>query len=393
MDDRTNSLILDIYDTIVDDTLWHSVLDKVAALVDARGCIMFRIDDQAATTLTATHFSSRYDPDLVKEYNHIHAALELADQRIFAQHSAAGDSVDIISDEVLASGQDELAARENSKAMAAFGIYHRAGALLSKDNPRQNRFSVQFSKRHGPLNEKDRKILNILLPHMSKACELARPVTQLRRVSSNLAAALDKFRIGVCVIRSTREIVAQNLEFERQMSDTGIFYRTASGQIAMQRQENQQWLLHLMSDIGHHGQFGARPRKEAMGAIRKGSGTVLSVELAPLTSADAFGETRLDGFVIYSLDTSKPIDLDIDVVAQTLLLTKSEASLVELLSQGLTNREIAEQRDRSVETVNSQVKSLLVKTGCANRTQIIRRATNIGADFLTDLTHTGDVRT
>ena len=48
----------------------------------------------------------------------------------------------------------------------------------------------------------------------------------------------------------------------------------------------------------------------------------------------------------------------------------------------LTNREIAGHRDRSVETINTQVKSLLAKADCANRTQLIRRATTIGCRFL-----------
>lgn len=393
MDDRVRSLILDIYDTILDDTSWDRVLDQVAEVVGARGCIMFEIESEPSGALSATHLSSAYDPKLVDDYNRVHAKLELADQSLFARHSAAGDGVDIISDEVLAKTQEELAARANSKAMASFGIHHRAGALLSKDNPLKNRFSVQFTQDHGPLNKADRRILNTLLPHMAKACELARPVSHLQKMSVGLAAALDNFRIGVCLIRADRAIIAQNREFERQMSDTGIFFRTSSGQLEMRRSEDQEWFQRLVSDIGNHGQFGARPRKEALAGTGRGSDITLSVELAPLTSADAFGETRLDGFAVYSFDTSKPIDLDIDVVSQALSLTQSEGALVGLLAQGMTNREIAERRERSVETVNSQVKSLLLKADCANRTQIIRRVTNIGANFLMESPHNGDAAT
>ena len=57
-------------------------------------------------------------------------------------------------------------------------------------------------------------------------------------------------------------------------------------------------------------------------------------------------------------------------------------SLHGLLAEGLTNRQISDRRNRSVETINSQVKSLLAKADCANRTQLIRRATTIGCRFL-----------
>ena len=392
MDSRVHSLVLDIYDTILDESAWDRVLDQVAGLIGARGCIMFEIDTEQTRALTATHLSSAYDRSLVNEYNRVFVEQELADQSVFARHSTLGDEITVVSDEVLAKSQEELAARPNARAMAGWGIHHRAGAILSRDNPSHNRFSVQFSREHGPLNAADQGILRILLPHMAKACELARPVSSLQRASVSLSAALDRLRIGVCLIRSNRDIIAKNAEFDRQIGETGVFFRSSSGKLQMRQAEDQLWLEQLVASAGNHGRYGARPRKEALGGTGEGAEITLSVEIAPLTSADAFGETRLDGFAVYSLDTSRPIVLDIDVVSKALSLTQSEGALVDMLSQGLTNREIAERRQRSVETVNSQVKSLLSKAGCANRTQIIRRATTIGANFLMDAPHNGDAR-
>ncbi|MFT3688650.1 helix-turn-helix domain-containing protein [Paenirhodobacter sp.] len=65
-----------------------------------------------------------------------------------------------------------------------------------------------------------------------------------------------------------------------------------------------------------------------------------------------------------------------------LALTDSETSLVGLMAEGLTNREISARRNRSVETVNSQAKSLLSKTDRINRTQLIRLASSIGAALI-----------
>jgi len=130
-----------------------------------------------------------------------------------------------------------------------------------------------------------------------------------------------------------------------------------------------------------HGKFGARPRKEALVGGSSESGG-LAVEILPLASNDAFGEQRIDGFAVCSLDTSQPIPLDLKRVSQALSLTNTEIRLIEFLAEGLTNREIAARRVRSIETINSQVKGILMKTDCANRTQLIRKITNIGADFL-----------
>ena len=86
--------------------------------------------------------------------------------------------------------------------------------------------------------------------------------------------------------------------------------------------------------------------------------------------------------MVYSLDTTTNLDLDVETVGKVLNLTSSETVLVELMADGLTNRQIADIRDRSVDTVNTQVKSLLAKANCANRTQLIRRASHIGGHFV-----------
>ena len=60
----------------------------------------------------------------------------------------------------------------------------------------------------------------------------------------------------------------------------------------------------------------------------------------------------------------------------------AEASVLKLMADGLTNPQISDERDRSLETINSQVKSVLEKTGSANRTQAIRLAVNVSSSFL-----------
>jgi len=52
-------------------------------------------------------------------------------------------------------------------------------------------------------------------------------------------------------------------------------------------------------------------------------------------------------------------------------LTKTEAELIHLLSQGLKVREIAEHRDRSIETVRTQIKNILRKTNCTSQNKLL----------------------
>lgn len=141
-------------------------------------------------------------------------------------------------------------------------------------------------------------------------------------------------------------------------------------------------LTELRGSLDNHGRFGARPRKEAIISVIENRPHTLCIEVAPLTSADEFGEAKLNGHIIYSMDTGNSYAIDREMLASVFSLTQAEASILEMLAEGMTNLQISERRAKSVETVNSQVKSILEKTQSANRTQLIRVATNIGASFV-----------
>lgn len=376
-------VILEIYDTVLDAARWPGVLDRIARAVGARGCIIFELDDSdpRARLLRAPHFSAAYDPALVNGYIRRFADEEFADQEIIARHSARGDRIGLVGDDVLAPGHDTLALRPNALAMAEHGVHYRAGAVLNKDDLSRDRFSVQFSRRHGPLTGAERGVLDMILPHVAKALHLGRPLQQLNAAYTGLAEAMDRLRIGVCLMRADRQIICENTEFARQRDTAGVFFRDATGRLDMRAAPDRQWLRAMTGDARDHGRCGARPRKEALGG-RQASCGQLAVEISPLTSADAFGERRLDGYALYSLDTGRELPLDLDLLAKVLTLTESETRLVGLMAEGLTNRQISDRRNRSVETINSQVKSLLAKADCANRTQLIRMASSIGASFV-----------
>lgn len=385
MQEPDEQVILDIYDTVLDAGRWPGVLDRIARAVGARGCIIFELDeaDPRARQLRAPHFSAAYDPVLVDGYIHRFAEEEFADQEIIARHSARGDRIEIVGDDVLAPEHSALALRPNAQEMARHGVHYRAGAVLNKDDLSRDRFSVQFSRRHGPMSGAERAALATILPHVAKALHLGRPLRQLSTAYAGLAEAMDRLRIGVCLIRGDRQIICENVEFARQRESAGVFFRDGAGRLEMRAAPDRQWLHAMTADARDHGRCGARPRKEALGGRQASCGR-LAVEISPLTSADAFGERRLDGYAIYSLDTGRELPLDLDLLAKVLTLTQSETRLVGLLAEGLTNRQISDRRNRSVETINSQVKSLLAKADCANRTQLIRLASSIGASFVMD---------
>jgi DNA-binding CsgD family transcriptional regulator len=62
---------------------------------------------------------------------------------------------------------------------------------------------------------------------------------------------------------------------------------------------------------------------------------------------------------------------EMQALAATTSLTRAEAQVLRLLIAGASTRDIALRRQTSVHTVRSQINSILGKTGCASKLELI----------------------
>ncbi|MEW7009280.1 LuxR C-terminal-related transcriptional regulator [Lentilitoribacter sp. EG35] len=370
-----SELILDIYDATLDPEQWPGILHRLAELIDARGAFVFDVENRyGQEVLNATYFSSNYQADLVRQYLVEYRLLELEDQALFARHSRELDHVELVRDDVLAPSRDELMKRANAAAMRDFGIFYRMGGLLNKDRISADRFALQFSEKSSFPSGERLRILNRVLPHIAKALNIGRHTSRLNQKSDLLSKGYDQLRVGVALLDRRGELLFSNTEFQRQMDCYGAFQLTAENRLVARLDKENERLSRLFSDINAHGLFGARPRKEALLQPLAHHENALCIEVCPLKEPNFMNGETLNGYAIFSLDTSLDIDIDTEGMARFFSLTPTEAEVLELLTLGLTNSEISEQRERSRETVNTQVKCVLQKTMSSNRTQLMRLA-------------------
>jgi DNA-binding CsgD family transcriptional regulator len=382
-EDEFGELVLSIYDCAVDPASWPSALAKTARFLGAKGAFVFELQGLGGVRrIEARYFSDTYDEQLVRQYLDRHNEQELIDQDIFARHSKQSDIIEMIPDSVLWASPTEFRNRPNVQEMREYRIGHRAGALLNKDQINRDRFALQFSTSCQSVSSDQLRLAARVMPHIAKSLNISRPLAKLAESHGAIEQSLDLLAVGVCVIDSRGLIVTANSEFRAQMSAYGIFRLDPQGRMLMRSEETMRSFAKLTDGASSHGRFGGRPRKEAIVAMVNGEEHTLCVEVAPLQKASPFGEPDLVGHIVYSMDTGKGFAIDEETVAPLFALTKAEANVLTLMAEGLTNPQISDMRDRSLETINSQVKSVLEKTGSANRTQAIRLAVNVSSSFL-----------
>ena len=382
---EVDDLILRIYDTALNPRVWPELLQDIAHYCNARGAFIFELEGQGRDRrLNAVRASAIFDPQIVRQYLMKHASDELSDQEFFASRSQMSDAIELVPDteisQELVDAQTgaEVFDRPHMKMQMEFGFKHRAGALLNKDDLYRDRFALQFSLNHGTVKDEDCAAAVKIMPHLAKAISLSRPANQLQRQYESIARAVDQLNVGVAILDYEKRVVFRNAEFDRQIDSYSAFRIGNDGRLAFSQDRFDRSIMDLLGELDGHGRYGARPRKEAVAsALDEEEGFALCVEVAPLPTADDFGETSLNGHIVYSLDTSQSYQVRTDTLRDLFDLTKSESEIVGLLAEGLTNQQISDQRTKSVHTINTQVKSILSKTRAANRTQLIRLVTNL----------------
>lgn len=371
-------LVLSLYDTVLDPERWPTVLQRVADLLGGAGAIIFeRTDREEGWGVRASHLSASYHPRALEAYLARFANHELDDQLLFEQTSMLSDRVELVSDEIVRRDGDALSTRPNARFLKAFGLRHRAAALLDKDNPSRDRFSIQFAIERGPITIEEIALASLILPHIAKTLAIARYFHELNASKALALNSLDRLQVGVAITDHSGRPLFENNEFKRIIEEHDVIGRDRVGRLILHEAHAQAKLAGLLHDIRGHGRFGARPRKEAVIVEQDEAVAGLCLEACPLTRAEDVGTAPIGGYLVTCLDTRAISNLDLGTMSRTFGLTGAEERVLGRLVDGLSNAQIAEFSSRSVETVNSQVKALLAKTGCENRTQLVRLATSL----------------
>lgn len=375
-------LVSRIYDTTLDQELWPSVLRDVARATGASGAMIFELtQSHGVQKIDCPHISENYDRIAVNDYLRKHNAQEIEDQLAFARISGVSEKIELVDDTDFDIPQDALSAQYNVQDMMKFGLRHRSGTLLNKDSWQIDRFSLQYNKDRGPSTAGEKKLAATILPHVAKALRIGRPLTKNLVLSAALGRHVENLNFGICLLAPDGHPIATNVEFDRIVDQMPVFKYTKSGKLVLAAQDREDKYNSLISDSGSHGKTGAYPRRQSLFFPLTDMETGVFVEICPVFENDQFGQIPKNTRLITVMDSVTSKTIQSDVVSRFFPLSQSEAAVLELIGTGRTNREVAEIRNRSFETVNSQVKSLLLKTHTSNRTELMQLSLSLAASF------------
>lgn len=373
-------LILRIYDAALQPALWPAILQDIAKEAGAFGAMIFdRELNDRNESVSLRYLSEVYDPDLLRWYVATYNSFEVDDQARFAQLSSSGNEINLIRCDDLYSSRAVLEARPNVERMMDFGVQFRAGALLAKDTTAMDRFALQFTGAQGPISEAARLYVSSLLPHVAKALSIGRAFQKADEDHRTLEIVLQALPFGLGILRHDGTLIQSNAEFRELCSEYRLLsphtQRVAIDCLpaALQR---------LFASASAHGQFGARPLREAAFIQSSDEGVGVFLEIGPISGhpdLERFGE---DTYLVSMLDSRRTHKINAEIVRRFFPISESESQVLDLVVKGYTNTEIAEIRGRALETVNTQMKALIRKSGTRNRTELVRVAVGLSVASL-----------
>ena len=367
--------ISSIYDAAVDSIHWDIALDECVGFVGARSATIVVVEsDPANSTLVGSRSKVFRDLEEVTNYyieNLIHH------ERDGWEYVMKYPKQTIISDQDV--WPDTVSEnREDFKYLSDHvNILRKAVARLNDNRAWFDNIAFQFDKKHKSIPANSKRLISQLLPHMAKSIELNRTYSLLQSHYNAVLTALDRVEVEICIAQSDGSVIIANSEANRILSNNDGIALSRVGKLHC-KDENANSVIKKAITETSETAAGSNENSGITLSIRRPSGDhSLLIEISPLSDSNAELERNLRGSLITLIDPANHRGFQVSRVAAAYELSGAEETISKYIVDGWKNDDIAEDRNVSVETVKTQVASILKKTNTGGRSELIRLALKV----------------
>ena len=340
--------------------LWPDILEKIAELTGS-GCTVLlannghaRVRDLTAFTRTDLGFLEQY----VRYYESVNPWVAPCN-RLFADGSVRyGHRV--VSEGALEGSEfyNDFLRREK--------YFHSFGIKIPLHNLTPVYLTSLRTREMGPYQDADGTVLSTLLPHLQRALRLS---FEFSLLGTGMQAAFEALRDGLLLLNKNGDCLLMNKAAQEfvDRKDALVLYKS---RLAALNPAEATQLREMISRAIQPGAARLTQGTEAILISRKRGRplhVVVSPHLGGLTAAPSCAAA-----VVYVRNPDSASSPRAEVLRALFGLTKSEARLLKLLLEGRKVSEAADINGVSRETVRSQLKSVLQKTGTRGQSDLVR---------------------
>lgn len=367
-----------IYDAVLRPESWNSILDEFTEVVGAGGATL-QILDPIYSVNQCEEMSSLYrkDPDLERKFGHYFGELWQQEQAAYEYVQSHPEKGFITEYEGLGVASEALQTHEPALWMKEnFGVFFRLACRLNTTHAWRDHLSFQYFAGRPPASREEIEFANLFIPHFAKAVELGRSFAVLKARFNALLGALDHFHIATYVTLPSGTLLLANSEAERILNLQDGLVRDRTGRLSVLGERDAE-LRALIAKVSATANGDAMDSEQLLTVPRRSGGDPYVLSICPLRDPENLLDAHFHGAIIYVIDPTNLSIISTKGIAKLHDLTPAENTICELLVRGMSTTEIAEIRSVKIETIRSQIKSLLEKTRTRTRIQLIRLALTI----------------
>jgi DNA-binding CsgD family transcriptional regulator len=343
-------LIDRIYECAFAAENWPSVLDSLADLADALGGYLVAAKTGAANWTASERIRGSIERTVNERWLERGQRFRRA---AAAQHNGFLTDYDLYTDAELA--KDPF----YSDLLWPAGFGWGAGNTILLPTKDILVFGVERSRQRGPVERPIVQLLDTLHPHIARSALLsARLQMERARVASETLAQIG---LPTLVFDETGKVIAANSLIEDETS------------YIQWRMRDRVLLIDPVADALFHQaieQLNSADIVRSFALRRRNSGASMVAHVIPIrrSARDLF--VRCAGMLVMtpvSLPSAPPVEL----IRSLFDLTPAEARVARCLALGQTVDEIAVGSGNSGNTIRTQVRMVLEKTGCRRQTEVV----------------------
>jgi len=248
------------------------------------------------------------------------------------------------------------------------GHFHALVGHIPKQDTLAVRLSM-FKTKQQSFSADETALLARLMPHLRRSCMIYKKLFEVKSVQTANAELLNRLPIGVILFDDAGKAVFVNemaVSLIRSSNDFGL---NATGHCVTGNVKQTRALNQLISRAAELGQ------SNAMSLYRNNSNQPLSASVVSLQNQPLPLVGSVPVVALFIGDPDMPLDLEDTLLTHCYGLSPSEAKLATALLRGQTQNDYAQLCGISNNTVKTQLKQVLAKTGTHRQTELIQMLT------------------
>jgi DNA-binding CsgD family transcriptional regulator len=365
--EQASSLIGDIYGAAIDPALWTAVLRRAREFVGGSAAALFT-KDAARKTLSLCYDDGGIDPHYKQLYFDTYVKLD----PVTASHACA-EIERPVSMADLGAHVEIVESRFYKEWAQPQGLVDFVCAVLDKSAAGAAMFGVFRHERHGIVDDRARKRMCLIVPHIRRAVHIGRAIDLKAAEAATFADVLDGLTAGMFLVDATGGIVHANANGHAMLQE-GSVLRTRGGRLVAAQASAAAALAQIIPAAGC--------RETAIGT--KGIAVPLSTSdgghyvahVLPLAHAALQRAMISHPTVAFALFVHK-VELDVsssppEAIARLYKLTPSELRVLLAIVQVGGVPETAEALGIADTTVKTHLHRLFGKTGAARQADLVK---------------------